>query len=271
MAKKRKGSLPPTVNGVQNVELTSWREFYPFVNEKLCNPQDYIFRGQRMSSWRLESSLDRALRDRGDQTNAAPIARHHLHEFRLAIRARRGVNMKELSEEEDEDELWALGQHYGLWTPLLDWTESPFVALYFAFEEPGRTQKGARAVFALSRSLAQSMSTSIAQKQQLGSPARPDILEIITPMTDENARLVSQGGLFTRSTFGVDIEKWVRRYFAGSSGNVALVRIVVPEGKGDRFEILRALNRMNINHRSLFPDISGSAGFCNMRISVERY
>jgi hypothetical protein len=96
-------------------------------------------------------------------------------------------------------------------------------------------------------------------------------LEIITPMTDENARLVSQGGLFTRGTFGVDIEKWVRTNFAGNARSGALVKIVVPEENGDRFEILRALNRMNINHRSLFPDISGSAEFCNMRLSVTGY
>jgi hypothetical protein len=266
MAKRVKALLPPTVRGVQYVELGSWREFYPFIDETLPNPQDYIFRGQRMSSWKLESSLDRALKDLGQRANAARVATRHLDEFRLAIRGRRGVNPKNLREKEQ----WALGQHFGLWTPLLDWTESPFVALYFAFEEPNRTGKGSRAVFALSRPLVQSMSMSIAQKQ-VDSAARPDIMEIITPMTDENARLVSQGGLFTRGTFGVDIETWVTTHFGGSSKNTALVKVVVPEKKGDRDEILRALNRMNINHRSLFPDISGSAEFCNMRLSVKGY
>ena len=56
--------------------------------------------------------------------------------------------------------------------------------------------------------------------------------------------------------------------FRGNGASGALVKIVVHEEKGDRSEILRALNRMNINHRSLFPDISGSAEFCNMRLSV---
>jgi len=254
------------MKGVYYVKLRSWRGFYSFINETLPNPHDYIFRGQRISSWKLESSLDRALKTLGQQANSARLATQHLHEFRLAIRGRRGVNPKELREREQ----WALGQHYGLWTPLLDWTESPFAALYFAFEDPNPAEKGERAVFALSRSLVQLKSVSIAQKQ-VDSAARPDIIEIITPMTDENARLVSQGGLFTRGTFGVDIETWVNANFQVGSANPALAKIVVPEKKGDRFEILRTLNRMNINHRSLFPDISGSAKFCNMRLSVAGY
>lgn len=266
MAKKLKPSLSSITDGVQHVKLVSWRDFYPYVNRSLPDPQDYIFRGQRISSWKLESSLDRALKSLGPMATSARLTARHLEQFQLAARARRGVNPQPLG----EPARWALGQHYGLWTPLLDWTESPFVALYFAFEEPNRTQNGSRAVFALSRLLVELKCDSIAKKQPAGSPARPDIVEFITPETDENASLVSQGGLFTRGTTGVEIEKWVSNHFKGDT-NPALVKIVVPEKKDDRFEILRTLNRMNINHRSLFPDVEGSAKFCNMRLSVPDY
>ncbi len=262
-----RSSSPSVVNGIQEVRLVSWRNFYDYVNQTLPSPQDYIFRGQRMSSWRLESSLDRAIRALEPGTNSARAMARHLEQFQLAARARRGANPQPLVEQGR----WALGQHYGLWTPLLDWTESPFVALYFAFEEPNRTQSGTRAVFALSRPLIDLRCESITKAQPSDSPARPDIVEFITPETDENARLVSQGGLFTKGTTGVDIEKWVSAHFKGSTENKALVKIVVPEKRGDRFEILRTLNRMNINHRSLFPDVEGSAKFCNMRLSVPNY
>ena len=267
MKKKVSPLSAPTANGIQEVRLPSWRRFYPYVTQRLSNPQEYIFRGQRMSSWRLESSLDRAIKALGPRVNSARIMARHLEQFQLAARARRGANPQLL----DEQGRWALGQHYGLWTPLLDWTESPFVALYFAFEEPNRIQNGMRAVFALSRPLVELRCENITKSQPSDSPARPDILEFITPKTDENARLVSQGGLFTRGTTGVGIEKWVGRHFNGDTVNRALIKIVVPEKPRDRFEVLRTLNRMNINHRSLFPDVEGSAKFCNMRLSVPDY
>jgi hypothetical protein len=59
------------------------------------------------------------------------FARKQLKNFRLSIRGR--VDNGILSDTNDE-ELWAIGQHHGLATPLLDWSLAPYVALFFAFE-----------------------------------------------------------------------------------------------------------------------------------------
>jgi len=190
----------------------------------------------------------------------------HFEQFYLSTRGRRGTNPQLLNEEE----LWALGQHYGLWTPLLDWTESPHVALYFAFKEKNEHDRGTRAVYALSRDYVTARSATIS-KAHARSPSRPNIIEFIVPKSDENSRLINQRGLFTRGTLGVDIGTWVRQHFRGQTKKRVLIKMTIPESGEDRLDVLRSLNRMNINHLSLFPDMLGSAEYCNLRLAIPGY
>lgn len=80
---------------------------------------------------------------------------------------------------------------------------------------------------------------------------------------------MNQGGLFTRTPDGVDIRRWVRDNFTEDDNEVVLLKIVLPDE--DREYILRSLNRMNINHQSLFPDLYGATGFVNMRLEIQNY
>jgi hypothetical protein len=77
---------------------------------------------------------------------------------------------------------------------------------------------------------------------------------------------VGQGGLFTRGPIGVPIEQWVANAFEGSSSAV-LLRIELPDS--DRLLCLRTLNRMNINHLSLFPDLTGASRFANLTLELK--
>ena len=80
-------------------------------------------------------------------------------------------------------------------------------------------------------------------------------------MSDDNPRLVSQAGLFTRTPLGITIEDWVLANYEKFSDPV-LIRIEVPNA--NRVEALLALDRMNINHSSLFPDLTGASRFVNL-------
>lgn len=254
--------MTPIRNGVQMIRLSSWEAYYGLINSRLRNPHTYIFRGQRQSTWKLETSLDRAASLLSSPVNPT----RHLEQFSLSTRGRRGANPQLLKEEE----LWALGQHYGLWTPLLDWTESPHVALYFAFKERNENDRGTRAVYALSRDHVVARSAAIS-RAHARSPSRPNIIEFIVPKSDENSRLINQRGLFTRGTLGVDIGMWVRQHFRGETRKAVLIKMVIPELSGNRLDVLRSLNRMNINHLSLFPDLGGSAEYCNLRLAIPGY
>ena len=84
-------------------------------------------------------------------------------------------------------------------------------------------------------------------------------------MSDENQRLVSQSGLFTKAPILVPVDLWVPKAFEGSHAAI-LLRIKIPDA--GRLSCLRTLNRMNINHLSLFPDLAGASRSTNLKLEL---
>ena len=312
----RKSSTPAPwtrqsqADGIVTFRLASWSHFFDFLEVEvfhLSSPskQSYIWRGQRRSNWPLSSSLDRLFDQLGLAASSSELERRlaeHLDVFKHAARGRRGPNPASLPEEKD---WWALGQHFGLATPLLDWTRSPFAAAYFAFEELASNPTEYRVVYGLSRNAVNKKneeistawnagkvrtlvrervteklvrkadsrkgSTSLAKntKDEATHPVmneRVPKIEFIDPLSDENQRLVNQGGLFTRAPMGKPIKDWVSDAFEGSESAV-LLEIQIPDY--ERQQCLRALDRMNINHLSLFPDLSGASRWTNLTLELE--
>ena len=262
MARKKRWETTPAQDGVKNFDLFSWKYFHDFIYAEMLDFRYYIWRGHRCDNWLLKPTLDRLL-DRLSKGADSEAREEHLSAFKYAARGRRGPNPPLLS---TENEWWALGQHHGLATPLLDWTASPFAAAYFAFVGSGSPQTSRRAIYALQPFVIEETSTELVM-QHVG-PERPPIIEFIRPLADDNPRLVSQGGLFSRAPDGVDIETWVRQHYAGDRRYV-LLKVTIPNN--DREGCLKSLNRMNINHLSLFPDLYGAAKHCNTTLEVDGY
>jgi hypothetical protein len=239
--------------GIASTTLESWEDFHSFVTDGEFKRSHWIFRGQRRSEWPLESTLARMLRN---CQNVDTVVKQHRKQFQSAICGRRGSNPPPLK----GSSLWALGQHHGLATELLDWTASPYVALFFAYAESKPDDTDERIVFALNQAI-----VSDASKDK---PVGLQI-EIVKPLSDENARLISQAGAFiTWKPFTEDLERLIRNHFR-SELVLALVKIRLPSK--DRLDCLKALNRMNINYATLFPDLTGASRHCNLGLEIPNY
>lgn len=248
--------------GIQTLEFKTWEEYVEHINSNL-KYRKFVWRGQADSSWDLEPTLDRSLREAGEISDTRKI-NEHLKRFKFASRGRRGNNPPELKSDND---WWALGQHNGLHTPLLDWTKSPFVSAFFAFESSVKSRTDHRVVFGIAQTDIENKSRAINKTHK--SSSRPPIIEFIEPLSNENARLVSQGGLFTRNPPGVDVESWMRKNYTKEEKYIRAWKLLIPEY--EREKILQSLNRMNINYSSLFPDLFGASEFVNMDLKINDY
>jgi hypothetical protein len=204
---------------------------------------------------KLDSSLDRLIRKKKVKT---PNIENHLNAFKNASKGRRGKNPQSL---ENDNEWWALAQHNGLATPLLDFTRSAFVALYFAFWDESFTGKE-RAVYGLHY-------YNLKQKMDgLEEDGEDERVDLFYPSSDENDRLISQSGLFMKMPLNSSLESLVKKNFSGK-GNSVLLKIIIPNKEVT--DCLIMLNKMNINHSTLFPDLYGVANYVNCLFDKPRY
>ncbi|MEE9426063.1 MAG: FRG domain-containing protein [Methylococcales bacterium] len=132
---------------IKEYSFRDWTEFKSLFAERLqldANPAnvgkplsrgDFLFRGQEDSDWHLETSFSRKFggsptgKYDPDQTYKALLG--GFRRVCKPIKEDEIINLKEIID--IDYELAALGQHYGLPSQLLDWTESPYIAAFFAF------------------------------------------------------------------------------------------------------------------------------------------
>ncbi|HBP1855011.1 FRG domain-containing protein [Pseudomonas aeruginosa] len=258
MADERSGRIPVT-------RLESWRDYTELLESPFFNRPgvQLIFRGQRRSDWSLMPTLGR-LSDNGIVTGN--LAATQLERFKRAIRGRLSDN----SLVDEDDELWSIGQHHGLMTPLLDWTYSPYVALFFAFakaDSKDEEENPYRVVYVLNKSFI------LEHQDETG-------IRLWEPRKDSYGRLVNQAGLFTFSPYDATIENKLANVLADDEAfEDEELRSASEEDQADllaryickiyirnegRDACLRHLRRMNVHHASLFPDLIGASDYCNI-------
>lgn len=240
-----------------------------------------FLRGQAWVEWKLEPRIGRPPVFWG--RNAAPGKQKMLdREGQFLDRFRRYAHAffgRELTRWENI----TLAQHHGLPTRLLDWTSNPLVALYFAAEDKvAEPEARDGAVYWLRTLLSgvdyhlnvyddrdpddrQESDSMGGSQNAIRKPKRPHFpdpgqvkgVKIVYPMTSTE-RLVAQSGVFTIQDPSRSLEEQRETPRSVSELDVDDIhKWLVPQRA--KVGILRQLERIGINRRTLYPDLDGVA------------
>lgn len=234
---------------------------------------DRMFRGQQNSRWKLQSMFDRWLGGRflgpglhnydalfsGGRTGRVEFARMQLEIFRRHVSGMPSVPADLLS---DDMQLWALGRHHGLVTPLLDWTQSPYIAAFFAFFS---RLEGNHDGFKYGAGFCGPITilsdpVAVWELYYEDSVFQKGQFEVLTGRRADAFRQKAQAGLFTflMNDLTVSMDDFFVRRRLGH----LLRRYEIP-GTETR-SALASLRQMNITYGTLFPDLDGAAIEANL-------
>ncbi|HEU5075240.1 MAG TPA: FRG domain-containing protein [Polyangiaceae bacterium] len=231
--------------------VASWEELRDLLEELAS--AGCAFRGQADARWPLESSLKRYLVTYGGASDRwLAKERKILNTFKRKAH----LLLSRTPEPRETLEWFALMQHHGAPTRLLDFTWSPYVAAFFALERA----TGDAAIWAIASGSAVPNYGGSHISEILNRVLhieRSDVeLATITPVVMGepvlmNQRLTTQAGTFVIPTTNVDVslENTV-------PASLIKVRLVTREL---RRKTLDRLYNMNINNATLFPGIDGLA------------
>lgn len=248
--------------------------------EFISEAQTWIFRGHK-TNYPLKTSLERVM-DRYGKNKADSL----LFEggFLRRFKRQAGNYLKHIPRDDDFMEWFALMQHHGAPTRLLDWTYSFFVAVYFAVVDSPNDENSI--VWALNTKelnelileKVPSQNTAIIGQDPNARTAESftrffinNAYTVVCPMNpyNFNERLIIQQGVFLCPG---NVTKSFEENFVGLFSTTEMLRrnirkFVIPNNIKTMIE--KNLCRMNMTNATLFPGLDGFAQSLKMWLSFD--
>jgi hypothetical protein len=242
---------------IKTIDCSSWEEFKSIYADRLHNDspnndKQFLFRGESDIERLLNSSFDQRLKDIIEEDQLFSNFKAVLLESEECPAWFTEINDES---EEKQRRLRALARHHGLPSPLLDWSESPYVAAFFAFQ---------RLLLELARDVLKGANNEIEKVGIWALNSEDEVWKgngftLIRPFrTIDNRRLINQQGWFMFCKPGSDIDS-LQKYVLGqkSGAEPHLWLFTIPAHYA--LEAMDDLKLMGINNYRLMGGIDGVA------------
>jgi hypothetical protein len=243
-------------------------------------PNHFAFRGQADAEWGLQSTLERIIGNKWSAENARRFETHSMDVFRSKYHIYSG------SEHIPNSKLsWlSVMQHYGVPTRLIDFTTSPYIALYFALETYDPLSRKDFSIFAIDYTAIMEQSIQYIrrcdnkfQENRLSIQGQQDAIfdnvvdrysydiAWVTEPVELNARIDRQSGTFLVAG---NLEKTIESIVNLPLYEPArLIKIIIPAILYENVYV--ALRKMSINSKSIYGDLAGLAK--SIRMELQSY